>query len=156
LSDYAIEQLRSLVRVVGCPYVFARLDTHNRWINPQGPFDAGRKKAKLEWIGFHDSRHFQATQWVMRGIDLRTVQELLGHSDITTTMRYSHFAPSHAMRSIAEVQKAEAADVEKARATNGRQAIGSEGAGETSPVNLLIAECRKEDSNLHPLARTRT
>jgi len=110
----------------------------------------------LEWIGFHDSRHFQATQWVMRGIDLRTVQELLGHSDITTTMRYSHFAPSHAMRSIAEVQKAEAADVEKARATNGRLAIGSEGAGETSPVNLLIAECRKEDSNLHPLARTRT
>ena len=86
LSDYAMEQLRSLVRVVGCPYVFARLDTCHRWINPQGPFEAGRKKAKLEWIGFHDLRHFRATQWVMRGIDLRTVQELLGHSDITTTM----------------------------------------------------------------------
>ena len=63
---------------------------------------------------------------------------------------------SHARRSIAEVQKAEAADVEKARATNGRQAVASETVGDTSPANLLIAECRKEDSNLHPLARTRT
>src|SRR2546430_10466252 len=46
--------------------------------------------------GFHDFRHFRASQWVMRGIDLRTVQELLGHRDITTTMRYAHFAPNHA------------------------------------------------------------
>ena len=60
LSDYAIEQLNSLVRVVDCPYVFARLNTRNRWINPSGPFEAGRKKAKLEWIGFHGLRHFRA------------------------------------------------------------------------------------------------
>ena len=95
-SDYAVELLRSLPRVIGCEYVFALALTKDRWRDPRGPFYAGRKAVDLEWVGFHDFRHFRASQWVMRGIDLRTVQELLGHRDITTTMRYAHFAPNHA------------------------------------------------------------
>ena len=31
----------------------------------------------------------------MRGVDLATVHKLLGHKDITTTMRYAHLAPDH-------------------------------------------------------------
>jgi integrase len=88
LSDYAIELLRSIPRVIGCEYVFAKASTKDRWRDPRGPFYAGRKAAGMEWVGFHDFRHFRATQWVKGGIDLRTVQELLGHRDITTTMRY--------------------------------------------------------------------
>ena len=78
----------SLPRVIGCEYVFAHALTKDRWRDPRGPFYAGRKAVGLDWVGFHDFRHFRASQWVMRGIDLRTVQELLGHRDITTTMRY--------------------------------------------------------------------
>src|SRR6267142_2795282 len=85
-SRAAIELLRSLPRVIGCEYVFARALAKARCRDPRGPFYAGRKAVGLEWVGFHDFRHFRASQWVMRGIDLRTIQELLGDRDTTTTM----------------------------------------------------------------------
>ena len=44
---------------------------------------------------WHTNRHTFASRLVMAGVDLRTVQELLGHKSITTTMRYAHLAPTH-------------------------------------------------------------
>jgi integrase len=41
-------------------------------------------------IRFHDLRHTAATLLISSGIDLRTVQEIFGHEDITTTMNYTH------------------------------------------------------------------
>jgi len=66
----------------------------------------------MEWVSFHDLRHFRATQWV-HGVDLRTVQELLGHADIQTTMRYAHFAQSHAIRSIHDVEEVKIRQLKK-------------------------------------------
>jgi integrase len=106
LSDYAIEWLQSLVRVIDSPFVFVRLDNHQPLRDPRVSFDKGKKAAGLDWVTFHDLRHFRATQWLRSGIDVRTVQELLGHSAIQTTMRYLHLVDG-TFKAVREAQERE-------------------------------------------------
>ncbi len=53
------------------------------------------KNAGIESFTLHDLRHTFASHLVMEGVDIPTVQKLLGHSNIATTMIYAHLAPGH-------------------------------------------------------------
>jgi site-specific recombinase XerC len=49
---------------------------------------------KIQGLCRHDLRHTSASRVVITDVDLRTVQELLGHKTITVTERYLHLSPA--------------------------------------------------------------
>jgi Phage integrase family len=53
-------------------------------------FKAACRRAEIEGLRFHDLRHTFAIRLVEKGVDIETVRDLLGHSSIIVTQRYTH------------------------------------------------------------------
>ena len=68
--------------------------------NPRKWFATALEQAKIKGVTWHTLRHTFASRLVMAGVDLKTVQELMGHKTIAMTARYAHLAPTHKLQAL--------------------------------------------------------
>jgi integrase len=100
LSPMLIAEFKAIKEKNGSQYVFINPVTQKPYTNITKSFKTLLKKADIEGLVFHDLRHTAATRMVSSGIDLIVVQDILGHADIRTTMRYSHPVPQRKLDAI--------------------------------------------------------
>jgi site-specific recombinase XerD len=95
LNRAALGALESLAkRANGSEFVCGGATEPRRWFEPVV------KASGIEKFTWHCLRHTFASRLVMAGVDIRTVQELLGHKTISMTVRYSHLAPKHTLAAV--------------------------------------------------------
>ena len=92
LSAYLSQPRATLVAGKSSPFLFLARGAHRLTRQRVWQMVKSASKASGRSASPHMLRHSCATHMVENGADLRTVQTILGHSDISTTQVYTHLA----------------------------------------------------------------
>lgn len=93
LSDAAIRVLDSLGTESRSPHLFINKRTRKPYSTLSKTWARLREAAGMPDLRVHDLRHNYATMLVNAGVSIYEVKELLGHSDIKISERYTRLAP---------------------------------------------------------------
>jgi integrase len=112
------------------PHVFCD-SRGNRFYEVKRSYASACRRAGIEDFTFHGLRHTFASHLAMNGIGLKAIQELLGHADLTMTMRYAHLSPGHLQAAVSVLN-----------------ALGKGGAGKIDSNLTVEAQKSKRAANL--------
>jgi integrase len=87
-------------------------------------FERAVAKAGIADFTFHDLRHTFASRLVRAGMNLPTVQALMGHKKIAMTLRYTYLTTDHKQRAV-RLLEAVAEKVPAIFPTGRRRQVGS-------------------------------
>lgn len=96
-------------------------------------------KAGIENFRFHDLRHTCASWLVMSGVDLATVQQLLGHQTYQMTLKYAHLSPEH-RRSAVDILSAKTENLGAGRNEHGANLAHEENTGKLKNTEIVAAQ----------------
>lgn len=113
LPREAHDILESLPRKPGNPYVILGESEDGPLVNLQKPWQRIRHLAGIEGVRIHDLRHTYASVAMKNGIDPFTLKEILGHKNLTTTLRYAHLADDAVQRAAGSVASRIASAVQR-------------------------------------------
>lgn len=97
--------------------ILQRIPRRSQWVFPairsperhftaiHNPFKRVLKAARIENFRFHDLRHTAASRLLAAGVDIRIVQEVLGHSSILTTQKYLTSFSEHKRSALERVMQ---------------------------------------------------
>jgi integrase len=95
IAEKALLKLHKLSN--GSRFIYADRNTdydYTTW------FKSCVKESRIAHFTWHDLRHTFASRLAMAGVPLHTIQELLGHASIVTTMRYAHLSAAHKQSAV--------------------------------------------------------
>jgi len=105
LSKTTVEYLRDYIRTMGGEYLFPSTRADARSLCRNRTFFERRlrelcKRAGIESIIPHQLRHYFATYTLSRGGDVKAVSEILGHADVSITLRIYHHISDKVIRHV--------------------------------------------------------
>jgi integrase len=107
LTDAGLKILKRRMRKAKNGWVFPhRRNPHMPMKTIQKAHEEALKDAKLKSrFRLYDLRHTFGSRSAMAGVDLATLKELMGHSNISITMRYVHPTPEHKQEALRKLER---------------------------------------------------
>lgn len=99
--------LFELMRKQKCPqYVFVKAngEPYNPDHFTKRYFEKALERAGVRRVTFHVLRHTYASQFMMKGGNIYDLQKILGHTNVTMTMKYAHLSPQHLRKAMDTVR----------------------------------------------------